>query len=319
MYRTLTLSAWTLPQLRKLPYGTKALYVYCLLNKHSQLSGLYELPKAYIVDDTNWDVARIEAALRKLIEVDLIAYDEPYQVIWVKHMLELQGLHTLSIKLAPRIIRELKALEPCPLVAQARAAFVERQLLTNAKADTLSIPYRYPIDTPQGQGQGQGQSQGQGQGHGQGHGPGPDLSSRSIEPKDTTKEPQTPRAPDDAPVTTHPPKRKHTALRDQPGELSAKLADAIRAMETDAFHGLATPHKLNEKFWNTELDKVESERLTIYACLKDVDRYYVKHPKDWPRTEDSARRKMSAAIDTAIYRLLREARRTPTHAQRAAR
>lgn len=95
----------------------------------------------------------------------------------------------------------------------------------------------------------------------------------------------------------------------EPGELDEDLQRAIQAMECRGFHRLAHPSAETEAFWNTQLEKVEREGLTIFACLADVDGYIAGRRELWPVNMDQAQERMRNGIDTAITKLLRRQRK----------
>jgi hypothetical protein len=93
------------------------------------------------------------------------------------------------------------------------------------------------------------------------------------------------------------------------GELSEALQKAIKAMQCKGFHRLARPSYDIEAFWNAILEKVESNHLTIFPCLIDVDLHYAGHPEKWPANMEQAKARMISGIDTAITKLLRQQRK----------
>jgi hypothetical protein len=93
------------------------------------------------------------------------------------------------------------------------------------------------------------------------------------------------------------------------GELSPKLQEAIQAMQSRCFHGLGQATPFTESFWDAMLEKVESQGLTIFACLIDVDAYYVRHQDQWPTSLQHAADRMASGLDTAITKLLRQKRK----------
>jgi hypothetical protein len=102
-----------------------------------------------------------------------------------------------------------------------------------------------------------------------------------------------------------------TTTASTPGELSEKLQTAIRAMQVQGFHGLANPTQSNERFWNAQLEVIEAhEGVSVFACLRDVDAYYASRPDEWPRDAKEAARRMKAALEVAVKKIL-EAQQRP--------
>jgi len=281
-YRTLSLSAWNLPKLRGLPYGTKALYVYFLLNRHSQLSGVYELSKAYITADTSLELPRIETAMTKLIEVDAIAYDETNEVIWVKDLLALQGFHEeLNWQALTRIVRQLQSISYSPLVHAAVAEAAARKLFAGADLDTLShrVSHRVSIP-PKAKAKAQAHSPSKGKGG---------AGGKTNDPN-------------------------------APGDMGEKLVAAILEMQTTAFHGLAKNTVGNTEFWTAQIKYIEDfDGVNFYACLRDVDQHWVGRRSEWPRGLSGAKRCMTVAIKVAVNKIREQQRRRTPNAHRAAR
>jgi len=96
----------------------------------------------------------------------------------------------------------------------------------------------------------------------------------------------------------------------RPGELSRKLVEAVRSMQVEAFHCLAEPTLVNQKFWTAQLDLLESTpEVSVYACLRDVDAHYASCPDEWPRNHAEAARRMKAALEVAVRKLVHGPRR----------
>jgi hypothetical protein len=52
------------------------------------------------------------------------------------------------------------------------------------------------------------------------------------------------------------------------------------------------------------------EGVSVFACLRDVDAYYADRPDEWLRNAKEAARRMKAALEVAVKKIL-EARQRP--------
>jgi hypothetical protein len=97
-----------------------------------------------------------------------------------------------------------------------------------------------------------------------------------------------------------------------PAHLSPNLMRALRSMEVEGFHCLANATKTNEHFWNAQLNVIEAQGLSVYACLLGVDAFYAGAPDRWPTTAREARARMRKSLGVAVERLKeQEQRQTP--------
>ena len=150
------------------------------------------------------------------------------------------------------------------------------------------------------------------------------MSAESSTTESPTK-PSTTNAPESLPShdgltqTSSPKKQRALPESQQLGEIHPKVIEAILAMVTSQFHCLANPNKLNERFWDAQIELIDSiGLLTIYEILKSVDAYYTRKPEKvlMTRTEKAARARMGFAIEYAIKEAQKEERIVQARAQR---
>ena len=113
------------------------------------------------------------------------------------------------------------------------------------------------------------------------------------------------------PASTPPSKPKRIPESQQPGVIVPALAEAIHGMINEQFHGLANPNKLNEKFWDAQVNLIDEwGLLTVYHILSRVDAYYSAHRDKLVRTrnEKAARERMAFAIQFEMNKTDREER-----------
>jgi len=91
MYRTLDSGIYADPRWRSLPAAGRWLYVYLCTNPHSHISGLYYLPQMFMMHETGLSPEAVETSLTRLCTVELCAYDEAGEVVWILDLLRWQG------------------------------------------------------------------------------------------------------------------------------------------------------------------------------------------------------------------------------------
>lgn len=122
--------------------------------------------------------------------------------------------------------------------------------------------------------------------------------------------------------TTSPKKAGALPESQQPGDLHPKVVEAIHAMVSYQFHCLANPLKLNERFWDGQIELIDSTGLlTVYEILKQVDAYYAANPEKLvlTRNEKAARKRMGYGIQFALNQAQKEIRIAKARAQRSTR
>ena len=139
MYRQIDCRLWMDPKVRKMDASTQRLFFYLMTNMHTHLCGMYYLPMAFMAHELCED--DIDTPMGKLIELGRVKYDEENEVVWVVNMFKFQGLSkkgTASDKTKAAVKSQMDTLS---------IPYLESEFYGKYPIDTLSIPYRYPIDT----------------------------------------------------------------------------------------------------------------------------------------------------------------------------
>ncbi len=111
--RNIDSAFWTHPQVRRLSADARYLFLYLVTNKHTHVSGIYELPVGTMVTETGMDDARVRAALSQLetgpVEpwTTLIRYDFETESVWVVSMLKRQARSPKVMAGIPRHLNSL--------------------------------------------------------------------------------------------------------------------------------------------------------------------------------------------------------------------
>ncbi len=98
-YSTLSVNYWSSQTGRRIQQTEPAMHglvFYLLSNPHSNMLGVYRLPKMYMAYDTGFSLEDIDKFLARLIEWDFCSYDEAEETIWVHNMLAYQVAETLG-------------------------------------------------------------------------------------------------------------------------------------------------------------------------------------------------------------------------------
>lgn len=133
MYRSIDAKFWTDPKIRGLSPAHKLLFLYCITNSHSHVSGIYYMPKVLMQHETGLSSTEVERGIDTLSRDYLCLYDSTTEVLWVRHMLRYQH-HGEKIRLA--VASQLESLHKCPLIKAFLTEYAD-----------IKIPYRYHIDT----------------------------------------------------------------------------------------------------------------------------------------------------------------------------
>ena len=65
----------------------KLFFIYTLTSPHSNMLGLYLLPKSYIAYDMHWALKDVDKVIQELRELDFIRYDEK-EIIYIPRFLK---------------------------------------------------------------------------------------------------------------------------------------------------------------------------------------------------------------------------------------
>lgn len=122
-HQTVHTRIWHDEKFRELSDDARLLFFYVLTCPHSNLIGLFVLPKPYIAADLGWLPKRLEKPFRELFQKGFIDYDEKTSVIWIRNHLRYNPLDNPNqVKAAIKLIDEL----PKTRLFQDLAEFLER-------------------------------------------------------------------------------------------------------------------------------------------------------------------------------------------------
>ena len=79
-YQSIDKQIWQV-EIKRLSKGAKFFYLYLLTNHHSNVSGCYILPLAYIKSDTDLNEREIKESIIEIVNAGLMLYDEPSEVV----------------------------------------------------------------------------------------------------------------------------------------------------------------------------------------------------------------------------------------------
>lgn len=135
----------------------KYFMLYLLTNPHTTQIGCYEITKRTISFETGYTIETIDNLLRRMEkDFDFIVYDEKTNEILIKNWYKYNW--TSSPKVKNYLLKEIMNIkckrlldlinEKLEEVYKIETPKREEKEETGYSIDTLSIPYRYPIDTP---------------------------------------------------------------------------------------------------------------------------------------------------------------------------
>lgn len=141
--RTVLDSFWTDPSVVPLTPEAKTLYLYSWTNSHNNAAGIYEIGLGTIAHETGWPETTIRKCLDELRQK--VDWFEEFNIIWVKSFLNRQSR---SPKYLTAVVIALRHL-PEKIIIDYLDYNLQRNSirLPIERLDTLSIGYRYPIDT----------------------------------------------------------------------------------------------------------------------------------------------------------------------------
>jgi hypothetical protein len=137
-YRQLHIKTWVDSWFMELSPEHKPLFIYLFSNQRASVCGLYELPIRVMSFETGLDRETIRKCLEAYNDADKVYYEFQTSVIWIVNMAKYQT--STSPKLRARVDADIKAVPDCEL---------KRRFLEKYPELTISIPYRYGIDTLQ--------------------------------------------------------------------------------------------------------------------------------------------------------------------------
>ena len=132
-YQPVLTSVWTDEKFIHFNSDTKLLWLYLLTCKHSNMIGLFNLPKTYIASDLGWVIERVSEPLGILYRNGMIEYDENTQMI-----LLVNNLKHRPIEGPKQLIGAKKVLDELPETLLFKRF--------NEITDTLSEGYRKGLE-----------------------------------------------------------------------------------------------------------------------------------------------------------------------------
>jgi len=87
-YQKVESRIWHDEKFKVLSDDAKILFLYFLTSPHSNLIGVYVLPKPYIMADLKWDQKRLNKPFTQLLEKGLFYYDESVELILITNHIE---------------------------------------------------------------------------------------------------------------------------------------------------------------------------------------------------------------------------------------
>lgn len=116
----------------------KYFMLYCLTNDHTNLSGCYEVSIKQIANELGYDIDITKNLLRRFINIHkIIDYNFENNELYIKNWSKYNW--TISPKLDIPLLREIKKIKT--------EKFKKELAIKYNKRNTVSIPYRYSIDT----------------------------------------------------------------------------------------------------------------------------------------------------------------------------
>ena len=129
-YKQIDERFWKDKKIKQLSKDGYLLFLYLLTSPHTHYTGLSEMTLDYVNIDTPLLEKESKAAYKELVALELIKYDPTNELVWIVNMHKYHIKSEKHIKFADKHIHSLP-----------------KSILCKELADTLLIPYRYPIDT----------------------------------------------------------------------------------------------------------------------------------------------------------------------------
>lgn len=136
MYRTICTQLWTDPKVRTLSMPGKLLFLYCITNPHTHLSGVYYLPVELIRKEAGLSDTLSHTLFDTLSEIGLCHRDADTETIFVTNMFRYQGRGEKNERAAAR---HLATLHHSSIIQQFLVCYPSvKQYWTGYPIDTLS-------------------------------------------------------------------------------------------------------------------------------------------------------------------------------------
>lgn len=137
IYRNVSMSFWTDSKvIDDFTPKDKFFMLYCLTNPYTNLCGCYEISIKQMTRDTGYNEETINRLLDRLSRSDVIKYNKTNKELYITNWFKYNW--TKSEKLDKPLLEEIKKIKT--------KEFKEKLSDLYNKRDTVSIPYRYPMD-----------------------------------------------------------------------------------------------------------------------------------------------------------------------------
>lgn len=142
IYRNVALTFWTdIKVVDDFTPEDKYFMMYCLTNPHTNIIGCYEISLKQMSTEMGYTVESVQAILKRFNEKhQTILYDEETKELYIKNWYKYNW--TTSAKILQPIITCYNQIK-----SQKFKCLVGEKVNEIYGIDTVSIPYRYPIDT----------------------------------------------------------------------------------------------------------------------------------------------------------------------------
>ena len=87
-YQKIESKVWHDEKFKTLSDDAKFLFIYFLTSPHSNILGVYVLPKQYIVSDLKWSLKRLLKPFAELLKTELCFYDEQSELLLITNHLK---------------------------------------------------------------------------------------------------------------------------------------------------------------------------------------------------------------------------------------
>ena len=144
-YTTVESIIWHDEKFRSLPEDARTLFLYLLTSPHSNMLGIFYLPKLYACSDLQWEPERYQRGIDTLCDTLLIEVDK--DIIWVKNYLKHNPIK--GPKQITGAVNRLMTLPDTKLIGSFMQHLEKHLLEDDVKLfkELYTKPYRYPIDT----------------------------------------------------------------------------------------------------------------------------------------------------------------------------
>ncbi len=131
---------WKDSKFQDLTINEKLLFLYALTNGSTNLCGGYEISKRFITFETGIETEELNKCFKTLENKNMLKYDNETNEMYVINFLKYNALGEKGEINAIKFYKKLKS----ETIKSEIFSYMEKNF--KQPIDTLSIPYRYPID-----------------------------------------------------------------------------------------------------------------------------------------------------------------------------